>query len=220
MKPLHVNSQILYERCLREATIKVAVDAGANVGGYTNTLLEHGFSVHAFEPVPSVFKDLQLRFGSTPRVKLNQLGLSDSAYAMTDVTVLEAWTIGKPGDGGLQVKPEMKDSPVFDIHTISLDSYLGHKRIGIFKLDVDGMEPRVLRGAAGTLIRDHPPILCEFSCYINKLGHSPEGFINLILSLGYHIWSCDGENKFSSWQEIAPHWPYHSSFDVMLLPFK
>lgn len=218
MKPLHVDSWVLYQRCMDEAKIRIAVDAGANSGGYCATLLENNFNVICFEPVPSMFDILQERFESNPNVTLNQLGLSDRAEIIKNVTVLEAWTIGHPGDGGLSVKPEMVDYPRFDLHTITLDDYLGARKIGILKLDVDGMEPQVLRGAKRTLLRDHPPILCEFSCYINKLGTPPEAFVNLILSLGYHIWSCDGLNEFSSWAEIAPHWPYHSSFDVLLLP--
>ncbi len=220
MKPLHVNSWALYQKCMDQAKIRVAVDAGANDGGYTNTLLEHGFSVHAFEPVPAMFNVLESRYDKCPDVVLNQMGLSDKRETIKDVTVLEAWTIGRPGDGGLQEKPEMKGAKHFDMPTITLDEYLGETRIGLLKLDVDGHEFKVLRGAEKTLRRDAPPILCEFSCYVHRLfGKSePKAMVNFIFSLGYKVVSCDAMHEFMSWEAIEPQWPWHTSFDVMLIP--
>lgn len=221
MKPLKVHSWLAYQKAMDSATCRVAVDAGANDGGYSATLLANGFGVHAFEPVPVMCDLIRARFKDDDKpIFINQLGLSDKRETLHDVTVLEAWTIGKVGDGGLQVKPEMKDSPPFTMHTIPLDDYLGNTRIGLMKLDVDGMEYKVLIGAQKTIQRDRPPILCEFNCYLGKMfgAHEPEAMVNYIFHLGYDVWSCDGANKFTSWAEIEPQWPYHSSFDVMLLP--
>lgn len=218
MKTLHVNSWIAYNLAMDGAKVRVAVDAGANDGGYTNTLLEHGFEVHAFEPVPAMYNKMSARFDPHPKAFLNCMGLSDKREVIKDVVVLEAWTIGKVGDGGLQKTPNPEVQAPFDLHTITLDEYLAATRIGILKLDVDGHEFKVLRGAERTLRRDKPPMLCEFSCYLNKLGESPENFVNFIFSLGYKVVSCDAKHEFTTWAEIEPHWPWHSSFDVMLFP--
>lgn len=203
---------------MRETTLKVAVDAGANEGGVTNTLLEHGFQVYAFEPVPQMVAKLEKRFGGDPRVCINRMGLSDKRETIKGVTVLEAWTIGHVGDGGLQKTPNPEVQETFDMPTITLDEYLGQTEIGILKLDVDGFEPRVLAGARKTVLRDRPVILCEFSCYIQKLGCEPKAFVQMILGFDYSVWSMDGKNRFRSWGEIEPQWPYHTSFDVLLLP--
>lgn len=220
MKTLHVNSWIAYNLAMDGAKVRVAVDAGANDGGYTNTLLQHGFEVHAFEPVPAMYWKMAERFTDHPKAFLNRIGLSDRREVIHDVSVLEAWTIGKVGDGGLQKTPNPEVQDVFDMQTITLDEYLGASRIGILKLDVDGHEFKVLRGAERTLRRDMPPILCEFSTYMHKLfGPSePENFVNFIFSLGYKVVSCDAKHEFTTWAEIEPHWPWHSSFDVMLFP--
>lgn len=218
MKTLHVQSWDAYEKAMQEAGVKVAVDAGANDGGYTNTLLEHGFHVFAFEPVPPMYKKLVDRFGSNPDVSLFQLGLGDKAQVLENVTVLEAWSIGHPGLGGLQVSPDFKDLPPFDMTITPLDEILKGAPIGILKLDVDGYEHRVLKGARETLRKWQPPILCELGCYLQKIGDDPREFIEYIFDLGYKIVSMDGRHSFTTWAEVAPQYPHHTTFDVMLLP--
>jgi FkbM family methyltransferase len=221
MKPLHVNSWALYQKCMDQAKIRVAVDAGANDGGYSWTLLENGFIVHAFEPVPAMIEKIRERFVLTDKpIYINAMGLSDTRETIKNCSVLEAWTIGHIGQGGLQVKPEMKDAALFDMHTITLDEYLNMTRIGLIKLDVDGYEFKVLKGAQRTIARDKPPILCEFNCYLHKLfgKDEPEKMVNFIFSLGYKVVSCDGMHEFTSWEAIEPQWPWHTSFDVMLVP--
>jgi hypothetical protein len=43
---------------------RVALDIGANVGNYSQALLNAGFEVHAFEPNPAVLEKLQTRLGA------------------------------------------------------------------------------------------------------------------------------------------------------------
>ncbi len=222
MKNLYSNSQDLYNKVMREAPCKVAVDAGANFGGHTSVMLEHGFVVHAFEPVPAAFGVIEAKYGMDQRVILRRLALSDKTETIKDVTVLEAWTIGKVGMGGLSVKPEMALYPSFDMFTIALDTYWydgwNFGKLGLLKLDVDGYEFKVLRGAEKTIRRWKPPILCEFGKYIAALGESPEEFVRYIFDLGYNVVSMDGWNTFTSWEEIQPQYPYDTTFDVMLMP--
>ena len=221
MNALHAHSWIAYQKAMDQATCRVAVDAGANDGGYTDTLLTNGFVVHSFEPVPAMCNKIRDRYADDDKpVYINQMGLSDKRETIKDVTVLEAWSIGHVGDGGLIQTPNKEVQATFTMHTITLDEYLGDTSIGLLKLDVDGYEHKVLKGAEKTLRRDKPPILCEFNAYLHKMfGKSePELMVNFIFSLGYDVWSCDGKNRFTSWDAIKPYWPYHSSFDVILLP--
>lgn len=217
---LHVQSWELYDRALCEADCKVAFDIGANDGGYTRKLLEHGFEVHAFEPVPCMFEKLMEAHGKHPKAALNMIALSDKAEMMR-VTVLEAWTLGNPGDGGLSVKPEFKDMKPFDVQTMKLDDYCANwfvDRVGVIKLDVDGYEFKVLRGGEKIIRKCRPPILCEFGCYVEKLGESPKDFVNFIFDLGYKIMPMDGHCEFTKWEQVEPQWPHHTTFDVMLIP--
>jgi len=215
---MHTICWDLYEKAMQQAKIKVAIDAGANDGGYTTTLLRNGFEVHSFEPVPQMFQKMKDLHGANPKAHLNNLGLSNKSEVIKDVTVLECWTIGQPGLGGLSVSPQFSGEQRFDMKTTTLDEYLGPKKIGLFKLDVDGYEYRVLKGAEKTIRRDKPPILCEFGCYLQKIGDDPKTFIDFIFDLGYLVSSLDGKSYYHSWDEVKPEYPFNTTFDVMLLP--
>ena len=208
----------MYEKAMNEAKIRVAIDAGANDGGYTLTLARHGFKVHAFEPVPRMFAKMKELHKDNPDVICNNLGLSDVNAIIPNVTVLDCWTIGNPGMGGLQVSPDFRSEPSFDMKVVRLDDYLDGLPIGIIKLDVDGYEFKVLRGAEKTIRKFKPPILCEFGTYLSKIGDSPKEFVNYIFNLGYNVVPMDGNCVFDSWDLIEPQFPFHTTFDVMLIP--
>lgn len=201
-----------------KATIKHAIDVGANDGGYTHTLVEHGFSVTAIEPVPDMFTKMQARFVNDDRVKCLNVAAGDKPGRLNGVTVLECWTIGQPKHRTLKVCPSYKGTPTFDVDVITLDSLTLPIGVGIIKLDVDGYEKRVLEGARELIGRWHPPILCELSKYIADVGDDIQQFVELIFSLGYTIVTMDGKRSYSKWKDVSPHYPKASSFDVMLMP--
>lgn len=217
--PLYACSLKLWDWCARNSYPRRAIDAGANEGGYVNLMLQAGIEcVHAFEPVPDVFDKLFERYKANPKVFLNKLGLSDYKGAALDFTVCEAWTIGKPADLGLSVSPGYKDKQPFDVTFTTIDDYMGGAPIGLIKLDVDGYEHKVLAGGDRTIIESQPFIFCEFSAYIEKVSGSAEAFVEHILALGYVVAAADGSAIFDTWASIKPHYPFNTSFDVMLLP--
>lgn len=84
-----------------------------------------------------------------------------------------------------------------NILTSTLDSY-NLNNIGFIKVDVEGMEEKVLRGGIGTIIRNnYPPIL--FECWdVRYLGMSQEKHDSLqhfLESLGYEILWYWGDNE-------------------------
>jgi FkbM family methyltransferase len=67
--------------------------------------------------------------------------------------------------GGVSMLPEHNDQqPVLDykqiVPTITIDG-LRLPRVDVIKIDVEGMEPQVLKGAAGTIAREYPIITAE-----------------------------------------------------------
>lgn len=223
--PLHALSMAAWDwalnQCSQDKVLRVAIDAGANEGGYTHMLRQHGFKVHAFEPIPRVFATLHDRFKEDPMVYCNQMGLSDYPGVLKNIQVRGAWTI-LPEDwkGNTQVlgkNPTYGDDR-FDVVLTTIDEYCDGSPIGFIKLDVEGYEHKVLAGAVKTIQAYHPPILCEFGCFIDAVSGSSQAFVECLLWLGYHVVAMDGSRIFRSWPEIKPHYPFGTTFDVMLIP--
>ena len=75
----------------------------------------------------------------------------------------------------------------FETHTI--DEY-NCENVGLIKIDVEGMEEKVLRGAIGTIIRNnYPPILFELFPvgHYNMTQEKHDSLINFLYELGYEI---------------------------------
>lgn len=217
---LHVESRILWDKVLKETKNKVALDIGANTGGYAAQMLEAGWRVYAIEPVADVREKMCAYIGSHPMLHVSAYGISDNVETIKDVNVQSCWTL-VPDGSGLDRSIEYTGKPKFNLHCTTIDQFCEVRGIapGFIKLDVDGYEFKALRGGVRTIQTYRPPILCEFNCYINKLGQSPEEFVRFITeTLNYRVESMDGEVVACSWEAVAPHWPYHSSYDVMLLP--
>lgn len=218
--PLYANSQVVFDWCMKNCEPKVALDIGANIGGVTHTMVEKGFAVHAFEPVPIPFKELYSRFGKDFRVKCHNLGMSDKEEELKDTTVCITWTLGTPETTGLSVKPEYKDHPHFDVKFTTIDKYVSEHnlKVGLIKIDVDGYELKVLKGGEKTIREQMPPIMIELSEYVKFISGSIEEYVKYIFDLGYEIYAMDGNAIFRTWEEVKEFYPYNSSFDVMLIP--
>lgn len=135
----------------------VLVDVGANVGDYSALMLARGprVRVHAFEPSAAAFARLEQRHGATPQVRLNRLALSSEPGTSILHSDSEGSTIGSLETLASPIRPF---DARFDeeVRCSTLDLYCaeqGIERIHFLKLDVEGHELSVLRGAQGLLER-------------------------------------------------------------------
>lgn len=214
------NSTVLLDRVLDGLQPgSEVIDAGANAGDFTQKLAARGFHVFAFEPIPSLYENLRKRFDQNLKVSEQHYALSDK-WDFIKVNVQSCWTLVPDGTAGLERAAEFKDSRPFHISCVALDDFCDEEMVApaFIKMDVDGYEFKALRGARGCLMLCKPPIMLELNCYINKLGEDPKEFVQYLLDLGYVFWSMDGEVSMDSLEDIMAQWPYHSSYDVMLLP--
>ena len=128
---------------------KLAIDAGANIGAMTGALAARAGEVWAFEPHPVVFPRLAAnvkRFTENPGFapcQLFQAALSDVETNMC-LEEPEEFT-GNQGTARITVE---SGTPV---QALRLDSLIGEREVGVMKLDVEGHELNVLRGAQETL---------------------------------------------------------------------
>jgi FkbM family methyltransferase len=134
----------------------VFVDVGANVGGYTVRLGKKFRRVLAVEPNPKASETLRRN------IELN--GLSN-------VVVIDAAVSDKVGDATMYVPSsgkttrssiieKFKEGRSFTVQTTTLDALLdGYERIDLLKVDAEGAEIDVLRGADRTLWKTSKLIL-------------------------------------------------------------
>jgi FkbM family methyltransferase len=132
----------------------VAVDAGAHIGVWSARLVELGFQVHAFEPIPENFECLRENTKDLD-VRCYPYGLADSPGK----TALRKESVANSGMWHVATGPH--SDPVIKLaDVVTLDSQ-NLTDVGLIKLDVEGYEGRVLLGAEQTVLRDKPVIVFE-----------------------------------------------------------
>lgn len=122
---------------------KVIIDAGANIGNHSKFFTEvMGAEVWSFEPEPSNFRILK----KNHKDNNFNVGLSD-----------------EKGKAGIEQNPtNMGASEITEGDSVkleTLDSY--NLEPDLIKIDVEGMESKVIKGAIETIKKFHPVLVVE-----------------------------------------------------------
>lgn len=177
----------IVEQTIIERRCRVFLDVGANFGWYTTLFAKHTGntgSVHAFEPVPSIFENLQKNHGliadGRDRVHINNLALGDAAGELT-INLFEGLSTGH---ASLSTQGR-NDAIPFKCRVATLDSYLEENRVGdvdLVKVDIEGAELGFLRGAGKLFEQETPPvILMEMALNQTKnFGYKPDDLIQYL----------------------------------------
>jgi FkbM family methyltransferase len=151
-----------------------AIDVGANIGHYTkrmSDLVGAEGRVIALEPVPDSFAlltsnatlfqhDNVTLVNAAASERTQVVGFSVPRFASGLVNYYEAAIT--PGASDLRVL------------TLSLDSLAIPQRVRLIKIDAEGHDAQVLRGAEQLLRRDHPVLIVEAPAQL--VGEYLEGF--------------------------------------------
>ncbi|MGC6484668.1 MAG: FkbM family methyltransferase [Candidatus Puniceispirillales bacterium] len=139
-----------------------AVDIGARHGCFTRALLTEGFGkVTSFELVAH-FREAFLKNVETAKVDFYNLGLFDKA------TLIDFE--GRAGKG-IKSMSGATGQPVHALDDFDL------RDVDLIKIDVDGCDRQILRGARQTIERDRPVVHIETEEI--QLRHDPEGLDRL-----------------------------------------
>jgi len=132
-----------------------AIDVGANHGLYSYALTKLGLQVEAFEPQPWCVRTLEA--WARGRVNVHQVGLSDEDTTLTLHLPVVAGTrfTGYASFGEVEGDTEQISVPVHRLDGFKFDD------VSFVKIDVEGHELSVLRGAEQTLERNRPTLLVE-----------------------------------------------------------
>ena len=131
----------------------VVFDVGANRGDYTALLLDEDDSleVHCFEPSGKAFADLARRFAGRSRVHVHNIGLSDRDAS----GVLHSNALGSTC-ASLYERAVSRNTEAEEVQLRRLDEVcaeLGIDSIDLLKVDAEGHDLAVLRGAGAMLGR-------------------------------------------------------------------
>ena len=171
------------------------IDVGANVGAHTlhlAKLVGEGGSVTAFEPTTFAVGKLRNNLAANPqlaeRVDVRQCMLVGDHGAEGEPSVPSSW----PVDGRRPDDPELGSvgMSTAGCAAMTLDEALddGTKRpIHLMKMDVDGHELDVLRGALGLLRRDRPVLVMELAPYVFAKPDDFDAVLQLLWNLDYDL---------------------------------
>jgi len=159
----------------------LAVDVGGHVGLWSRILCKHFQKVVAFEPVPQLAKCFRV---NAPDAVLVERALSDySGEALVDV----------PADnsGNAHILTGLRTTTSMVVHIDLLDQALPQfstMPVDLLKIDVEGYEVSVMRGARVTIMRDKPAIVVECKPgNAERYGYGETQAVKLLTSWGYGV---------------------------------
>lgn len=165
---------VLFDACALVGKYGVAVDIGAHIGTWTLPLAGAFKKVYAFEPHPDNYRCLKANTAGCNNVEARNVALGEKV-GTCDVCDDPM----RHGNSGARITVLNEGAPVL---VIPLDS-LHLPAVDLLKLDVEGAEILVLRGAEETLKRTNPVIVME----VKDLGRhgGPQVAVRFLLDIGF-----------------------------------
>lgn len=143
----------------------VVLDCGANVGAVTGPLAATGALVHAFEPDPWAFGELQRKFAEAPNVTLHNaaVGIKAGSIHLMRADNFEANPKGASVkstviSGGRRIDED--EGSAIEVELIDLPAMIRdltdrHKEIAFLKMDIEGAELDLLERMLAEDLFDH-----------------------------------------------------------------
>ena len=162
------------------------IDVGANVGSYTILACSaRGARGYAFEPVPNTYKKLieNIRLNHLEnRVQCFNIGLSDKkgeiVFTSDMDTTNHALASGEQSANTIRVEVS------------TLDQVLGTDSPTLMKIDVEGYETPVLKGALETLNKKTlKSVIMELNGSGNRYGFDESQILEMMFDYGFNTYS-------------------------------
>jgi FkbM family methyltransferase len=191
----------------------LVLDIGANIGAHTlhlANLVGPDGRVFAFEPTDFAFRKLQrnleLNPVLSPRLKVFHCFLSERDDASVPGAVYSSWPL--VGDSELHAKHLGREMETLSARGRELDSVLAEyadRKVQLVKIDVDGFECSVLKGATKMLREDKPIFVMELSPYVlEERGGSLAELLSFFIPNGYSFFDeWTGDRLPSTAQELG-----------------
>lgn len=156
----------------------LAVDVGAHVGFWTRELASRFAVVHAVEPADDAFNCLESNVASCRNVVLRH-----AAAGIAAGTCTVADDPARSGNTGARFITFGGTCPVIAVDDLQLEA------CDLLKVDVEGYEDQVLRGAEATIAKHRPVIVMETDKRFawSRYRVADKAAEQRLLSLGYRV---------------------------------
>jgi len=203
------------------------VDVGANIGAWTlplASLVGPTGQVLACEPTAYAFHKLKQNLSLNPdlaeRVDARQLMVTPVSSSAIPEALHSSWPLGRGQRGHPALGAELKSTR--GSAALSLDDLIsscGWSRVDMIKIDVDGFECQVLRGAPLTLSRYRPLIIFELAPYVlAEHGEDSRTLIGILQLSGYQLCSLGGEPFPEDAAALLASIPRGASVNMLAVP--
>lgn len=203
-------------------------DIGANIGLFSlhaaEVITESG-TVHAFEPTPTTFtrllENIELN-GFEKIITPNNLGLSSTSGKLmlnTSSDGHDAWnTFSTKSELAFDCQVEM---PVKTLDEYMLENNLSAKDIRLIKMDVEGWEMEVVKGAKKLLESDDSPVfMVEFTeTNLFAAGTNCYELYDTFSFYGFKWYSYNSEHNLLVEDPKKIHYPYNNLIAIKKIDF-
>lgn len=183
---------------------EVAVDVGANIGFFTMhmaALVGPGGRVFAFEPQPEVRGLLERSVRENrfeDRVTVSPAAVSDRV-GTSRLVCLDVVAAGNSGGSYLSTRSDALPTghATLEVPTVTLDSVPFPGRVALVKIDAEGAEGLVVRGAARFLAEHRPALLVEVNpeALAREAATTGAGLVSTLCGLGYRAHELEGSGR-------------------------
>lgn len=163
LKRVHIGEFLkLNTPWLKNAGVRTVIDVGAHTGEFSSAIraVVPEVQLYAFEPLPDCCRELRKKLGMNGSLHVFQVALGDENGSV------EFWRSSSPKSSSLlrmsnlhqEAFPWSADNHPITVQLLKLDDYEDKMKLAsktLLKIDVQGYEDRVLRGATQVLKQVH-----------------------------------------------------------------
>jgi FkbM family methyltransferase len=190
----------------------VAFDVGSHHGLHTICMARHSARVVSIEPNPHNVAILKqnTQLNSLHNVTVRQVAVGDSPGKIA--------LLQDSNQGGVLLRGK-DSSPILEVKLLTLDQVAHeHGFPQMLKIDVEGFEASVLKGAA-QILQTRPKIAIEVHVdWVSRYGSSVSEVIDLLKVRSYRVWILPYDSELEVWngKDFSEYRP--PKFTLFLLP--
>jgi len=202
----------------------IIFDVGANIGAMSLVFAQKvpNGQVYSFEPTDFAYSKMQKNLKLNPdlasKISLEQTFIYSNSTNKHELKAYSSWKLTKGGHKHPIHRGIAK--PTNNIPTITIDDYCEKNhinRLDFIKIDTDGYEYEILKGALKTLTKLKPKIIFEIGIYImDEKNLIFKDYINYFEGLGYEIRTIKGKQVCNG--NFKKHIPLNGTVDLFAIP--